>query len=182
MMQRRTVLGIAAATAVSSLLPEMSLLAARAATEGPPLPNPQMAGPLEPAQIETLYAIASHIGTRWQIAAGSAWSQSTFGTIVTAKSAAEPSYLTAYAMTVGAARELTAALGRDAAMDHLYLADPAWRPADWDVVRHWAIREFLVLYVTMGAFAAYGWHNFPGFVGGPCDDPSALPYRSSPLG
>jgi len=165
------------------LVPGLLVPGARAALDRPPLPNPQMTGLLDAEEVETLYAIASHIGARWRVVAGPGWSRSTVAHILAAKSAEEPSYRTAYAMTNRAYHELAASLGsHDAALDHLYLSDPAWKPANWDVVRHWAIREFLVLYVTMGAFAAYGWQNFPGFVGGPCDDPAALPYRPSPLG
>ena len=183
MMRRRAILRIAAASALSPLVSGVLVSDARAALDPPPLPNPHMTGLLAAAEVETLYAIASHIGTQWKIAAGPQWSRSTFAHILAAKSAAEPSYRTVYAMAVEAFHELAASLGsRDAALDHLYLPDPAWRPSAWGIVRHWVIREFLVLYVTMGAFAAYGWKNFPGFAGGPCDDPAALPYRPSNVG
>lgn len=70
----------------------------------------------------------------------------------------------------------------DAAMDYLYTPDPSPPPQYWDVARNWAIKEFLLLFVLACNFRAYGWVNFPGWMGsGPFNDPNRLPYCCAPL-
>ena len=143
----------------------------------PPLPDPELTGSLSANEIDTLYSIAIYAGTKWQLTGQSAFDKAEFEGFLCYKSQQTPSYFTAYKDTLALYQTLVAEIGAEAALDYLYTPNPSTPPADWDVTRYWAIRQFLILFVTSGNFRSYGWVNFPGWMGGPYSDPSNLPYR-----
>ncbi|PZR30462.1 MAG: hypothetical protein DI526_22430 [Caulobacter segnis] len=143
----------------------------------PPLPSPKVTGVLDQADIDQLWSIISYIGEAWRLAARSTLDRSRFKDLVALKTTQTPSYYTLYRMTTALYTSLSRQYGPKGALAYLYTPNPASPPQNWEVVRAWAIQEFANLYVSQGAFRAYGWWLFPGFAGGPFDDPNHLPYR-----
>jgi len=152
--------------------------AAYAVSQAPPLPDPGRTGDVTPQQLNSLWEIITFVGTNWDISAQSKLTQQAFEGFVGAKTGAVPSYYTVYAMADAMLSQLVQNLGSlNAALAYLYTPDPPNPPENWDVVRFWVVQEFATFYVVQGAFRTYGWALYPGFGGGPFDDPSHLPYR-----
>jgi hypothetical protein len=143
----------------------------------PPLPSPEVTGSLQAAELATLYSIANYAGTIWALGSQSAFGADEFTGFVNLKTQQTPSYYTVYQQTLSLYAALVAQLGVDGALVYLYTPNPASPPQDWDAVRYWSVQQYLILYVTSGNFRSYGWLNFPGWMGGPYNDPSHLPYR-----
>ncbi len=181
--RRRTILKVGAAGALGvalSPLVELQdfLIRAASAAAKPPLPFPNETGTLDAASVAKLYQIIGYAGIKWQIAGYFNLNLAGFTSIVNLKTTRLPSYWTVYQMTTKVFADLIAKLGSvEAALEYLYTPDPPSPPQYWDVVRAWVIQEFLNLYITQNSFKAYGWLNYPGFVGGPYNDPNHLPYR-----
>jgi hypothetical protein len=143
----------------------------------PPLPNPNVTGLLPQASLNALWTIISFVGQQWQISSYSRLSQQLFNSYTNLKTNQTPSYFTVYNMTVSLYQNLVLRYGQQGALIYLYTPNPSQPPPNWDVIRAWSIQEFAKLYVSQGAFYAYGWMLLPGWTGGPFNDPSNLPYR-----
>ena len=157
--------------------------AAHAAFQAPPLPNPNETGSLPSDVAANLWPIMQYVGTNWNISSSSTLTQEDFADFLALKTTQTPSYLTAYTQANQLFLGLITSLGSQAAaLAYLYTPAPANPPPNWDVARSWVVQEFINLYVSQGAFRAYGWKLYPGFAGGPFDDPANLPYRPIPNG
>ena len=143
----------------------------------PALPSPDLVGSLSKTEIATLYGIALYPAKKWNVTGHSAFDQAEFTSFVNYKTRQTPSYFTAYKQFLALFAALEQKLGSDKAMDYLYTPDPGTPPANWETVRYWGIQEFLILFVTSGNFRSFGWVNFPGWMGGPYNNPDKLPYR-----
>jgi len=146
----------------------------------PPLPSPDQTGTLQPTDVDTLYQITLYPQKKWSIdSQQNDLDPTVFTNFINFKTQEEPSYYTAYSQTLMLYNALVNQFGSaDQAMDYLYTPNPQTPPQNWDVVRNWAIKEFLLLFIISGNFRAYGWMNFPGWMGGgPFNDPNHLPYR-----
>lgn len=144
----------------------------------PPLPAPDTTGTLPATTIQALYSIAMYPAKKWSVTGYSAFDLNEFTGFANLKTQKKPAYYTAYNETFALYTLLVQKLGSpDAAMDFLYTPKPATPPPNWEAVRFWAIQEYLILFITSGNFRSYGWVNYPGWMGGPYNDPSHLPYR-----
>ena len=143
----------------------------------PPLPSPDRVGALSKSEIETLYSIAQYPAKKWNVSGHSAFDAAEFTSFVNYKTQQTPSYFTTYQVFLVLYNDLEQKMGSDGAMNYLYTPDPSPPPANWEIVRFWAIQEFLILFVTSGNFRSYQWVNFPGWMGGPFNNPNKLPYR-----
>lgn len=143
----------------------------------PPLPSPGLIGALSGTEIALLYKIALYPATKWNVTGHSAFDPAEFTSFINYKTQQTPSYFTAYQELLELFTALEKKLGGDKAMDYLYTPDPDTPPANWEVVRYWGVQEFLILFITSGNFRSFGWVNFPGWMGGPYNNPGALPYR-----
>jgi hypothetical protein len=151
--------------------------AAYAVRQAPPMPDPQATGQLPQDVLDDLGQMLSYVAVNWQISP--TLPPGNFLAMIALKTGQTPSYLTVYGMASALFRQLTAQLGSaDAALAYLYAPSPADPPANWAVVNAWVMNEFTTLCVSQGGFATYGWALYPGFQGGPFDDPSHLPYRA----
>ena len=150
-----------------------------ATEDAPPLPSPDQTGTLPAATIDTFYTLTLYPQTLWSISGQNTLDQTLFTNFINFKTEITPSYFTAYQQTIDLYNTLVQELGSaDKAMTYLYTPNPQNPPQNWDVVRNWAIKEFLLLFTISGNFRAYGWLNFPGWMGsGPFNDPNHLPYR-----
>ena len=142
-----------------------------------PLPLPHRVGALTKSEIDTLYEIALYPAKKWNVTGQSAFDAAEFTSFVNYKTQQTPSYFTAFQYLLAMYGTLEQQMGSDKAMNFLYTPDPSTPPANWEIVRYWAIQEFLALFITSGNFRSYGWVNFPGWMGGPYNNPSKLPYR-----
>jgi len=178
---RRTLLKAGAGLGLGlAFQPFLSLHGFALAKQGtpPPLPSPNVTGTLSAVNIQTLHTIAMYPAKKWQVTGHNAFDLNEFTFFANVKTQKEPSYFTAYNQTISLYNTLVQKLGSaDAAMNFLYTPDPATPPQYWDVARNWAIQEYLILFVTSGNFRSFGWANYPGWMGGPYNDPSHLPYR-----
>lgn len=151
--------------------------AAFAVAQAPPLPNPQLTGQLAQDVLDDLGQMLSYVATNWQISPSLA--PGNFLAMIGMKTGQTPSYLTVYGMASTLFRQLTARLGSaEDALAFLYASEPDNPPEGWDVVKAWVMNEFTTLCVSQGGFTAYGWKLYPGFQGGPFDNPGDLPYRA----
>lgn len=148
-------------------------------TEGPPppLPDPTVTGILPDDTQDLLWGLVSDIGMLWEIQSYSNLDEETFKDYLSLKTTLVPSYYTAYMMAQSIYQELVTEYGSQSAPEYFYTPDGGNTLPNWDIVRQWVIKEFLVIYVTRGAFRAYGWLNYAGYGGGPFNNPSDLPYR-----
>ncbi len=145
----------------------------------PPLPNPDQTGTLAANDIQTLYAVASFGVTKWTLdAAYNKFDYGEFENFVGLKTGQTPSYFTAYNQVLTLYNVLVGQMGQEAALNYLYTPSPSVPPENWEVVRYWGIQEFLNLMIVSGNFMSYGWKNFPGWMGGPYNNPNNLPYRT----
>jgi hypothetical protein len=152
--------------------------AAARVNQAPPLPDPETTGQLGAQEIAVLWAITSYIGEAWQLSGYSTLTEAAFTGFVNLKTGQTPSYFTAYVLALGLYQILVDEYGPQGALAFLYNPSPITPPPDWDVVRAWVIQEFTNLYVCQGAFRVYGWWLYPGFGGGPFNNPAQLPYRT----
>lgn len=145
----------------------------------PPLPSPEQTGTISAASIDLFYAITSYAKIKWALSVDATLDPTVFTNFINNKTQISPSYFTAYLQTEALYYTLVQQLGSaDKAMNYLYTPNPSTPPENWDVIRNWAIKEFLILFIICGNFKAYGWLNFPGWMGsGPFNDPNHLPYR-----
>ncbi|MCW3074648.1 MAG: hypothetical protein JWP69_1717 [Flaviaesturariibacter sp.] len=145
----------------------------------PPLPNPGTTGSLVPGDITTLYNIASYTGFFWDIPNSfSAFTLEELTEFVNLKTQIQPSYFTVYNQALSLYQLLSNEFGPQGALSFLYTPNPLYPPPNWDAVRWYVIQEFLSMFITSGNFRFYGWVNYPGWMGGPYNDPSHLPYRT----
>lgn len=144
----------------------------------PVLPSPTITGTLSDTQKSTLFSITNYAATKWQITGFNALSQAEFFNFIDLKTGEVPSYYTAYEQLLSLYTGLISRLGsEDAAKNYLYTPNPPDPPDNFDTARFWGIQEFLILFITSGNFRFYGWKNYPGWMGGPFNNPNNLPYR-----
>jgi hypothetical protein len=152
-------------------------------SQAPPLPNPGETGTLDTGSVATLFQIFSFVGTNWNIAGQSSVNLAQFTNgFINLKTNQTPSYLTAYRNALEFYATLVNSLGTEVALQYLYSSAPPQPPPVWYLTRAWTIQEFIKYYVSQGAFRTYGWMLYPGFGGGPFDNPNALPYRPAANG
>lgn len=156
----------------------LNSIAAQASETPPNLPDPSVTGTYSQNVIENLYSIATYPATKWNVSGESAFDINEFTEIINLKTQQTPSYFTAYQQTINLFFALKNTLGSTtAALDYLYTPNPNTPPVNWDTARFWAIQEFLIIFITSGNFRSYGWVNYPGWMGGPFNNPKDLPYR-----
>jgi hypothetical protein len=147
-------------------------------SQAPPLPDPGKTGTLDAGAVSTLYDIFCFVGTNWNIAGQSSVDLAQFTNgFIDLKTSQTPSYFTVYGRAQVLYAGLQSKLGTQGALQYLYAPEQANPPPNWDLTRAWVIQEFIKYYLSRGAFRAYGWMLYPGFGGGPFNNPNALPYR-----
>jgi hypothetical protein len=135
--------------------------------------NPQLTGSLRSDEVRDLWKIFEHIGTTWDNEdLTTIDSRQDLERILDLKTEIVPSYLTEYREAVRIFRNLRAQFGEQEALRRILFEEPDAR------LRQYVVVEFLRLQVAAGGFLRFGgYRNYPGFPGGPFNDPSHLPYR-----
>lgn len=135
--------------------------------------NPGLTGRLRPDEVRDLWSLFAFIGATWDNAELSTIdSRQDLESVLDLKTGAAPSYLTEYREGVRILRGLRSQHGEREALRRVLFETPDAR------LRQFVVLEFLRLQVATGGFARFGGYlNYPGFRGGPFDDPSDLPYR-----
>lgn len=148
-----------------------------------PLPEgmlaPEQTGMLTAVELASLWQIFEHIGKRWN--SGSFCtidSESKLAEILSLKTLQSPSYLAEYQLAHELLTGLTQQHGPEQALDQMF-EFPVDAPTTTVAghVRMYTLSELIRLQVTQGGFRVLGYLNYPGFEGGPMDDPDNLPYR-----
>ncbi len=135
--------------------------------------NPHLTGGLRSDEVRDLWSLFAFIGATWDNGELSTIaSRQDLERILDLKTGAAPSYLTEYREGVRTFRGLRSQHGEREALRRILFETPDTR------LRQFVVLEFLRLQVASGGFARFGgYRNYPGFQGGPFDDPSDLPYR-----
>jgi hypothetical protein len=135
--------------------------------------NPELTGVLVRGEVRDLWTIFTFIGATWDNSElTTIASRQDLKRILDLKTGVAPSYLTEYREGLRIFRTLRAQLGEQEALRLVFFETPDPR------LRQFVVLEFLRLQVASGGFARFGgYRNYPGFPGGPFDDPSNPPYR-----
>ncbi|HEV8579123.1 MAG TPA: hypothetical protein VGX68_08570 [Thermoanaerobaculia bacterium] len=135
--------------------------------------NPELTGLLLPEEVRDLWRIFEFIGSTWDNGKlTTIASRQDLKKILDLKTGAVPSYLTEYREAVRIFHSLRAQFGDKEALRRILFEEPDAR------LRQFVVVEFLRLQVASGGFLRFGgYKNYPGYPGGPFDDPSNLPYR-----
>lgn len=139
--------------------------------------NPGLTGALRPDEVRDLWTIFAYIGSTWDNAEHAGLdSRRELAEVLDLKTGAPPSYLTEYREGVRIFRRLRAEVGEDEALRRIFFETPDPH------LRQFVVLELLRLQVASGGFARFGgYRNYPGFRGGPFDDPSDPPYRPASI-
>lgn len=135
--------------------------------------NPGLTGALRADEVRDLWSLFAFIGTTWDNGTLSVIdSRQDLEQVLDLKTGVAPSYLTEYREAIRILRNLRSLHGEREALRRVLFETPDAR------LRQFVVLEFLRLQVATGGFARFGgYRNYPGFRGGPFDDPSDPPYR-----
>ncbi len=135
--------------------------------------NPELTGLLRFDEVRDLWKIFELIGSTWDNRKlTTIESRQELKRILDLKTGSAPSYLTEYREGVRIFRSLRQQFGQPEALRRILFEEPDAR------LRQYVVVEFLKLQVASGGFLRFGgYRNYPGYPGGPFNDPSRLPYR-----
>lgn len=136
------------------------------------LTNPNLTDILPPEDMHDIWSIFNYIGQAWQNAEFcNIKTEQDFKPIIDLKTSQTPSYLTEYQKAIAFFRDLKSKYGESEALRKLFFEDS--EPG----IRQNVLSEFLYLQIAQGGFLKFGYKNYLGYMAGPFDDPSNLPYR-----
>ncbi|MBF0623908.1 MAG: hypothetical protein HQL82_03775 [Magnetococcales bacterium] len=171
--------GVAGAIVLLGVAPPLLVRAeeipAPAVYVGPSLPtNPRLTGTLNSVEKKLMWTLFGYIGTRWKNGTGVAMGESQFNGMLDMKTTEYPSYLTEYRNALSWLSILTKELGNaEAALKYMFDNAQAQKP----LTRQFVLDEMVSMQVASGGFRVAGYMNFPGFMGGPFNNQTKIPYR-----
>ena len=132
---------------------------------------------MESPELDRLWEIYTYIRKHWQAEDGMSTAQ--LKLIVDGKIAIDPAYAGYYDSAVAEYEALTAQHGsRDKALAALYSENETPNPKLPEVAQY-VLGEFMTFHVAFGGFKAYGFENFPGWMGAGPYTQTPPPYRAA---
>lgn len=159
----------------SSMGPELSASGVLTPADAPcgSLREPQRLGKLTHAEAQELWSVFVHIGAAWGNAKYCILQDiEALRPILDAKTDNLPSYLYEYQSAIEVLAQLRQQYGHQEALQKFLFAQPD------SCARKYVVAEFINLQISQGGFRRFGYKNYVGFMGGPFDDVSRLPYRT----